>query len=224
MPLAGGPTMRLLRLRLLRAATARALLAALVAGAGAGCSTALVRGMTGESVYCGDVQKLVFRYAELSFDKTGKDGSVPIWSGTRRAKVGEPVGIGGTDLTDLRLVTLGSSSGPQFSGGLGDSRSGTNTRVNPDRPEEPDTEDWVVDVFLSGPAAAKLTAASQQAARDRKVLAFLIGEQVFSVSVQMDIRGSVARIELPARRSLDSARTLFTKGLSCPAPEGEKKS
>lgn len=201
----------------MRAVVLRTTLPILLAGLGlAGCAT--VRGLSGESVYCGDVGKLAFRYAELSFDKTGKDGSQTIWSGTRRAKLGEPVGVGGSDLTDVRLVTVGGSSTTRFEGGLGDSRSGTNARVDTDRPDEPETFDWVVDVFLSTPAASKLKAASQQATRDRKVLAFVIGEEVFSVSVQMEIRGTVARIELPARRSLESARTLFTEGLACPAP------
>jgi len=200
----------------MRPVVLRTTLATLVAGLGlAGCAT--VRGLSGESVYCGNVEKLAFRYAELSFDKTGKDGSQTIWSGTRRAKLGEPVGIAGSDLTDVRLVTVGGSSSTRFEGGIGGSRVGNQT-VSSDRPDEPETFDWVVDVFLSAPAATKLQAASQQAARDRKVLAFVIGEEVFSVSVQMDIRGTVARIELPARRSLESARTLFTDGLACPAP------
>jgi hypothetical protein len=195
----------------------RATVAMLAAALGlGGCAT--VRGLSGDSVFCGDTQKLTFRYAELSFDKTGKDGSLPIWSGTRRAKVGEPIGVTGSDMTDMRLVTLGgASTGPRFEGGIGSSRTGSTRVGNADRPDEPDTQDWVVDVFLSGPGAEKLQAASQQAARDRKVLALLIGEEVFSVSVQMDIRGTVARIELPARRDLESARTLFTKSLACPA-------
>jgi len=200
-----------------RTTATRVTLAALTTGLVlAGCAT--LRGFSGESVLCGDVERLSFRYAKLSFDQTGEDGSLEIWSGTRRAKVGDPVGVGGGDLTDLRLVPVGGTSTTRFEGGIGDSRSGANARVDSDRPDEPETDDWVVDVFLEGPAADKLRAASEQATRERQVLAFLIGEEVFSVSVQMDIRGTVARIELPARRSLDSARELFTQGLSCPPP------
>jgi len=173
-----------------------------------GCGTPFIGG---ESAYCGSPAKVAFHYATFSGSSTKAEDSRKIWSASRRVVLGDPLGIEGADITDLRLVELGSGATVAVGGSVGNEqatgRSGDGSRSS--------TGPWRLDVVLTREAASRLSSAVEEISGSYQVVALVVGGEVFSASVDLPVRLSVARIEFPETRSLAAAREFFRQELGC---------
>ncbi len=191
-----------------RIATLGLLLA--LCGASAGC--ALV-GLGGTSVLCGDSPRVGFYYATFTGPRAPKGDAKKVWSGSRSVVLGDAIGVAGTDITDVRIVGLSRGTSFNVGGAVvdGGRPAGGSTSAGGQGPDG----QWRLDVGLSGDGAAKLSAASEEVAGSYRVLALVVGDEVFSASVEIPVRFGVAQIEFPTGRAQEAGRSFFREQLGC---------
>jgi len=177
-----------------------------------GCAAVGLPG--GESVTCGDTSRVGFYFARFKGPRAGKGEVKSIWSGSREVVLDGSTGVEGAAITDLRIVGVGGGSsvnvggnvvlgGQQVEGGSGSDAS--------------DTGAWRLDVILSGDGSSRLSAAKAEIEGSYRILALVVGDEVFSASVDLPIRFGVAQIELPTSRSKNDGRRFFEQKLGCSA-------
>ena len=181
----------------------------------AGCRTPLIGG---ESAYCGDTSRLGFYYATFQTPRDSEASTKAVWGGSRRIRLGEPVGVGGADVTDLQVVKLGGGTTFNVGGGtVENGRPAGGTAEGSTGPLDTDSGPWRVDVVLTLEAGRRLSKVVQEISGSYQILAFVVGDQVFSASVDLPVRLGVARIELPETRARARGLAFLREQLGCEA-------
>ena len=202
-----GPTRPRGRLAWLAASTAAALVSV-------GCQTPLAL-VGGDSVLCGDTSRIQFYLAKYAYDRLDPDAGEAVWASSKRIDRLEQIAFDPADLRDIRLVDV-RSGGTSVS--IGASGTGSGGPRQATAGSETDGADrWVVRMAFSRQGSARMSDVMSGIAGSYNVLALVVGDTVFTTVIEMSILGGVARIDLPSRRSKDSAISLFRRELSCPA-------